>query len=1426
MAAATMLPPRPRHHPHLHHPSRTLVTMPPATILHALPPPTAPQQQRRLSSRCRRRGGLWMVDWPPSPCPLGAARRQTTIVVAVGRRYSHHCHTLWCRAVMTQPLVKHRGGQPPKTTAVVAAEPTIATTAAPWWCRACGVKTVNDDVQIRALVDGKKLIVNEASIRRDLKLEDAEGTGCLPNDTIFEELTRMGFVQVFVNHQLGDMSHHKKIFVTPSLTKKRKETEVPHTEPQTEEIVPTTSNDPLPSGEDRMQLIELMNLCTKLQKQVLDLEKANTAQAKEIVDLKKGVKKLKRKKKSRTSGLKRLWKVGSNTRVESSEDKESLGDQEDASKQGSMINNIDQDRKETEVPHTEPQTEEIVPTTSNDPLPSGEDRMQLIELMNLCTKLQKQVLDLEKANTAQAKEIVDLKKGVKKLKRKKKSRTSGLKRLWKVGSTTRVESSKDKESLGDQEDESKQGSMINNIDQDVEITLVDKTQARMNEEDMFGVNDLDGDEVIMDVTTGENVEQDETVAEKEVSTADPVTTAGEVVTTVEDVEARGVIVQEPSEFKTTSSLQPSQLPQAKDQGKGIIVELEKPLKKKDQITSDEEVARKLEAHMKAKIEEEERLAREKDEANIAPKNLKKNSVDEIQKLFDSVMKRVNTFVDINTEIVEERSKKTQAEVTEGSSKRAGDELKQESAKRQKLEKEDDSAELKRCLEIVPGDDDDVTIEATPLSSKSPTIVDYKIYKEGKKSYFKIIRADGNSQYYLTFGKMFKNFNIEDLYFKEYTLRDYYCWLKTYCCWYKLKLLDNAVDSRLRLNRYALSFNANCKPIRVNPWSIKGSIWQSLSGFGFYPRLLAPYISLKDKDLQESKDPQVVVSPTKLPILNPNEFDLWKMRIEQYFFMTDYSLWEVILNGDSPIPKRVIDGVVQPFAPTTAEQSLKIYEVEVKSSSTASPTTQNISFVSSQNTDSTNESVNAVTSVFVASTKVCVSTLLNVDTLSDAVIYSFFASQSNSPLLDNDDLKHIDANDLEEIDLKWQMAMLTMRARRRRHFARECRSTKDARRNVPVETKRRNVPVETSTSNALVTQYDGMGSYDWSFQIEEKPTNYALMAFTSSSSSSYDNELRDNALVELRKKFEKVEQERDELKLKLDKFQTSSKNLSHLLASQTNDKTGLGYNNQVFSSSVFDCNEMFSSKSDVSFLASLVYDRYKSGEGYHVVPPLYTGTFMLPKPNLVFHNAPTVNETVPTAFNVELSSTKPDKIASSFVQPTKHVKNSRPSVKPVEQYAPSENLRKDSPTSRGHRNSRNQKSCFVCKSLTYLIKDCDYYEKMVQKPVRHVVPIIVLTRSRLVPLNAARPINTAVPQTNVTRPRPAKTVNAVKGVKGNWGNPQHALKDKVVIDSGCSRYMTGNMSYLTDFKEINGGYVAFGGNPKGGKITRKGKIRTG
>nr|GEU70642.1 hypothetical protein [Tanacetum cinerariifolium] len=322
---------------------------------------------------------------------------------------------------------------------------------------------------------------------------------------------------------------------------------------------------------------------------------------------------------------------------------------------------------------------------------------------------------LEQIKTNQAVEIEKPKKRVKKLEGKKKKRTHGLKRLYKVRLTARIESSKEEED-----------------------------QERMNNKDLFGVNDLDGDDVIVDVTAGKNVKQDATVNDVEVSVA-----ADEVVTTAKSVEgitaattpqifkydvtqaqtlieikaakprARGVIVQEPSKFITTSSSQPSQLPHAKDKGKESWQLAEQLQAQKREQLSIEERSKLL-----AKLIEFRRkyfAAKRAEEIRNKPPT-KGKRFDTIKKMFDKVYERVNTFVAMNLELMK-GSKKPQAEVTEGSFKRAKDEIEQESVKRQRLKKEDDTAELKRCLEIVLEDDDDETIKATPLSSKSHTILE-------------------------------------------------------------------------------------------------------------------------------------------------------------------------------------------------------------------------------------------------------------------------------------------------------------------------------------------------------------------------------------------------------------------------------------------------------------------------------------------------------------------------------------------------------------------------------------------------------------------------------------------------------------------------------------------------------------------------------
>ncbi|GKE25762.1 ribonuclease H-like domain-containing protein, partial [Tanacetum coccineum] len=293
-------------------------------------------------------------------------------------------------------------------------------------------------------------------------------------------------------------------------------------------------------------------------------------------------------------------------------------------------------------------------------------------------------------------------------------------------------------------------------------------------------------------------------------------------------------------------------------------------------------------------------------------------------------------------------------------------------------------------------------------------------------------------------------------------------------------------------------------------------------------------------------------------------------------------------------------------------NLKVYEPEVKGTSSSSTSTQNMAFVSSNNSGSTNEAVNTAHGVSAASTQANAANSTNVDNLSDAVICAFFASQPSSPQLANEDLQQLHPDDLEEMDLRWQMAMLTMRARRflkntgrkltvngnetigfdkskvecynchkRGHFARECRALRNQD-NRNRESSRRSVPVETVTSNALIS-CDGLGGYDWSDQAEERPTNYALMAYSSSSS---DSEVSNDSTCSKSclETVEVLKSHNEQLLKDLKKSQLMA--LAY--------KTGLE-----------------------SVEEKLIVDNCKKGLGYNAVPPPYTGNFMPPTPDLSF-----------------------------------------------------------------------------------------------------------------------------------------------------------------------------------------------------------------
>nr|GEV60652.1 putative ribonuclease H-like domain-containing protein [Tanacetum cinerariifolium] len=279
-------------------------------------------------------------------------------------------------------------------------------------------------------------------------------------------------------------------------------------------------------------------------------------------------------------------------------------------------------RKEIKVPSpsSEIPNEENVPTISNDPLPSGEDRMKLNELMILSTNLQRQ---------------------------------------------------------------------------------------RMIEEDKFGVNDLDGDEVVVDVSASKKVEQSVKVVEKKVSTADPVTTVGEVVTIA------GIEV---TTSATTLQISKDELTPAQ-----TLIEIK--AAKPKAITTTVTIVTAVGTRPK-----EKGIVMQEPSKTPSPKPI----------ISSQKPSQAKDKCKGKCKKVAEGSEKAE----EDSSKRAAGKLEQEDAKRHRLEEENESAKRKRCLEIIhDDDDDDVTIEATLISSKSPTIVDYKIYKEGRKSFFKIIRVD-------------------------------------------------------------------------------------------------------------------------------------------------------------------------------------------------------------------------------------------------------------------------------------------------------------------------------------------------------------------------------------------------------------------------------------------------------------------------------------------------------------------------------------------------------------------------------------------------------------------------------------------------------------------------------------------------------------
>ncbi|GJU62290.1 putative ribonuclease H-like domain-containing protein [Tanacetum coccineum] len=482
------------------------------------------------------------------------------------------------------------------------------------------------------------------------------------------------------------------------------------------------------------------------------------------------------------------------------------------------------------------------------------------------------------------------------------------------------------------------------------------------------------------------------------------------------------------------------------------------------------------------------------------------------------------------------------------------------------------------------------------------------------------------------------------------------------------------------------------------------------------------------------------------IITPEDLNLKFLRS----LPTEWGMHVVVWRNKSDLGSISFDDLYNNF---------KIVEPEVKRSVTSSSNSgsQNLAFLSGHS--STNDVNTANVHVSTGSTPVSTASTNNSTAcLSDATVYAYLATQPNGSQVVHEDLEQIYEDDLDEIDLKWQLTLLSMKARKfyqrtgkkiiingsdtagydkkkvecfnchkLGHFARECRNPRSQEnRNRSQDSSRRTVNVEESyykNSEYLKSKYDklrielnksesDLDSYKKGLaSVEEQLVFYKKNESMLCVVLKRDASFKDSEINALNIQIEKLKKEKESNQIKIDNFENASKSLDKLIGSQISNNNRKGYGLKANKS---------------------VYENSSN----------------------------------------EIKKTTDAPIIEDWVS------------------------------------------------------DCDEDESEVMENFsnsrRNFAPKEVLIKSGIVPINAARQSSSRA-ATPVSTARLINTATPKPFVKGD---PQVALKDTRIFDSGCSRHMTGNKSHLTDYQEYDGGFVAFAGSSKGGKISRKGKIVTG
>ncbi|GJV93954.1 ribonuclease H-like domain-containing protein [Tanacetum coccineum] len=505
-------------------------------------------------------------------------------------------------------------------------------------------------------------------------------------------------------------------------------------------------------------------------------------------------------------------------------------------------------------------------------------------------------------------------------------------------------------------------------------------------------------------------------------------------------------------------------------------------------------------------------------------------------------------------------------------------------------------------------------------------------------------------------------------------------------------------------------------------------------------------------------------------------------------------------------------------------NLKVCEAEIKGQSSSSSNSQNVAFVSSENTSSTNEAVNTAHEVSTASSQGQASSSTYADDVAMLTMrVKIFLKKTR---------RNMNFNGKETVGFD-KTKVECYNCHRRGHFARECRAP----RNQGNRNEKWKMPAKIGF-----------------FQAEEDTTNFDLMAYTSQCSSSsssssssdserdalkksnleiigyqlgleslearivvhqkneavykediaflkYDVKVRDNSITELKNQLAEALREKDNLKLKLEKFETSYMKLTKLINSQisVNNKSGVGFDSQMNENELHDCH---------------LNKSFKKVEGYHAVPPPYTRKLMSSRPNYPFAGLDdsvyktNVSEIISSVSRIKSIASKSSK--DSLEQP-KDVRPSAPiieellnnmgrvtgqrEVRPVWNNA--QRVNHQNKLTHPHSKRNFVPTAFAIKSG--LVAHVNVLSKSYSKSSKAIIKVVVST--------AERKRENVVKSSACWIWRPTgKVIDHISKDNGSYmpkifdyaGSPQHALQDQGIFDSGCSRHMTGNKSYLTDY----------------------------